>query len=180
MTAILLGNLTLSCVCCCLIRAKNFNASFAAHTEHCTAACLRVNMNVKPVKMATVKEAGLLFAVGCITTMISSYHATYWWQQTYSPALTVWITVPCHLRVSAWPGREQWWRRWWLHILVLIGMYRMLYVRAFKLIRSYLSRDTAISIARCIVASRLDYCNRSLYDTSKCNLDRLQRVLNLP
>jgi len=31
----------------------------------------------------------------------------------------------------------------------------------------------------CIVATRLDYCNGLLYDTSNCNLDKLQRIQNL-
>ena len=36
----------------------------------------------------------------------------------------------------------------------------------------------AKSIATSIVGARLDYCNSLLYGTSKCNLERLQRVQN--
>ena len=36
------------------------------------------------------------------------------------------------------------------------------HIRALKHIRAYLSLDTAISAGVCIVAARLDYCNRNL------------------
>jgi len=53
----------------------------------------------------------------------------------------------------------------------------MLYVTAIfiyvPLNRPYLSSDTAISIAQCTVAFRLNYCNSLLYGTL---LDKLQRV----
>jgi len=54
----------------------------------------RINMNVRLVKIAKLKVAVLLFAVGFVTTVISSYHdMTSWWQQTqtyeHCAALTV-------------------------------------------------------------------------------------------
>jgi len=50
-----------------------------------------------------------------------------------------------------------------------------LHIHALK----HLSLDTAKSVAVCIVASRLDYCNRLLLGTSQRNLDQLQCIHNV-
>ena len=42
------------------------------------------------MKASKLKVIGLLFAVGCITTVIPTYQlVTGWWQQAYSSAVTV-------------------------------------------------------------------------------------------
>lgn len=52
------------------------------------------------------------------------------------------------------------------------------HLRAFRHIRQYLDQRTANTVACSIVASRLDYCNSLLYNTSQSNLHRLQRMQN--
>jgi hypothetical protein len=52
------------------------------------------------------------------------------------------------------------------------------HIHALKHIRHLLSYDLACQIACSIVASRLDYCNSLLYNTSAMNILRLQRVQN--
>ena len=52
------------------------------------------------------------------------------------------------------------------------------HIRALRHIRPLLSYDLACQIACSIVASRLDYCNSILYNTSVTNILRLQRVQN--
>ena len=52
------------------------------------------------------------------------------------------------------------------------------HLRALRHIRSALSDDTAITIGRAIVLSRIDYCNALLSGTSEANLERLQRLQN--
>ena len=52
------------------------------------------------------------------------------------------------------------------------------HIRALRHIRKCISTDNAKSIAVSMVSSRLDYCNALLYETSKSNIARLQRVQN--
>ena len=52
------------------------------------------------------------------------------------------------------------------------------HISALKHIRPLLSYDLANQNACSIVASRLDYCNSILYNTSEMNIHRLQRVQN--
>jgi hypothetical protein len=51
-------------------------------------------------------------------------------------------------------------------------------MRALRHIRPLLSHDTANELACSIVASRLDYCNALLFNTSAHNIDKLQRLQN--
>jgi hypothetical protein len=43
-------------------------------------------------------------------------------------------------------------------------------------IRHLIDRDTAVTLACSIVASRLDYCNSVLYGVTDANIVKLQRV----
>ena len=52
------------------------------------------------------------------------------------------------------------------------------HIRVFRHIRSFLTHETALSVARCIVLSRLDYCNSLLFRISKMNIHKLQCVQN--
>ena len=52
------------------------------------------------------------------------------------------------------------------------------HIRALRHIRPMLSVASANQLACSIVASRLDYCNSLLVNTSKHNIDRLQRLQN--
>ena len=52
------------------------------------------------------------------------------------------------------------------------------HIRAFRHIRNYPDSETAKTVARSIVSSRLDYCNTFLYNRSQANLEKLQRVQN--
>ena len=44
--------------------------------------------------------------------------------------------------------------------------------------KAYLSTDTASELTRCLVFSRLDYCNSILYSIPQQQQDRLQRIMN--
>ena len=52
---------------------------------------LSINMNVMVMEITKMKVLGLLFAVGCVTTVVWSYPVvTSWWQQLMNcPAVTV-------------------------------------------------------------------------------------------
>ena len=52
------------------------------------------------------------------------------------------------------------------------------HMRALKHVRPLLSNDLANELACSIVATRLDYCNAILYNMSKGNFEKLQRVQN--
>ena len=51
------------------------------------------------------------------------------------------------------------------------------HIRALRHIRPLIDRDTAVTLACSIVASRLDYCNSVLYGVTDANITKLQRVL---
>jgi len=51
------------------------------------------------------------------------------------------------------------------------------HTRALRHIRPLIDRDTAVTLACSIVASRLDYCNSVLYGVTDTNITKLQRVL---
>ena len=53
------------------------------------------------------------------------------------------------------------------------------HLRALRHIRPVLTNDMANSIAVALVQSRLDYANSLLYNTSSCNITKLQRVQNM-
>ena len=52
------------------------------------------------------------------------------------------------------------------------------HIRAFRHIRHCLSYETSCAVSRCIVLSRLDYCNSLLHGTSKDNIYKLQKIQN--
>ena len=52
------------------------------------------------------------------------------------------------------------------------------HIRSLRHIRPLINRDTAVTLACSIVASRLDYCNSVLYGVSDANIKRLQRTQN--
>ena len=52
------------------------------------------------------------------------------------------------------------------------------HIRALRHIRSFLTHDSAVTIACGIVSSRLDYCNSLLYGSSAENIQQLQRAQN--
>ena len=52
------------------------------------------------------------------------------------------------------------------------------HIRALKHIRPMLSSEVANMVACSVVNIKLDYCNSLLYDTSKKNFDKLQRIQN--
>jgi hypothetical protein len=52
------------------------------------------------------------------------------------------------------------------------------HLRALRYIRPTLDNDTAITVGRAIVLSRIDYCNSLLAGITEANLDRLQRLQN--
>jgi len=51
-------------------------------------------------------------------------------------------------------------------------------IRALRHIRPLLDKSVANTMACSIVSTRLDYCNSLLYETSKGNIQRLQRIQN--
>ena len=53
-----------------------------------------------------------------------------------------------------------------------------LHLKAIKHIRPYLSETTASSLIRCLVLSRVDNCNNTLYCTTNVQEGRLQRLMN--
>ena len=52
------------------------------------------------------------------------------------------------------------------------GLYKI------KQIRKFLSEKAADTLIHAFVTSHLDYCNSLLYGAPKCQIDRLQKVLN--
>ena len=52
------------------------------------------------------------------------------------------------------------------------------HIRALRHIRSFLTHDSAVTVACGIVSSRLDYCNSLLYGSSAENIQKLQRAQN--
>ena len=52
------------------------------------------------------------------------------------------------------------------------------HIRSLRHIRHLIDRDTAVTLACSIVASRLDYCNSLLYGVTDANIVKLQRVQN--
>ena len=52
------------------------------------------------------------------------------------------------------------------------------HIRALRHIRSFLTHDSAVTVACGIVSSRLDYCNSLLYGSSAENIKKLQRAQN--
>ena len=47
-----------------------------------------------------------------------------------------------------------------------------------KQIRTFLSEKATVTLVHALVTSRLGYCNSLLYGVPKCQIDRLQKVLN--
>ena len=54
----------------------------------------------------------------------------------------------------------------------LFGLYKI------KQIRKFLSEKTTVKLIHALVNSHVDYCNSLLYCVPKCQIDRLQKVLN--
>ena len=52
------------------------------------------------------------------------------------------------------------------------------HMRAFHHIRNCLSYETSCAVARCIVLSRLDYCNSLFHGAAKDNIHKLQTIQN--
>ena len=52
------------------------------------------------------------------------------------------------------------------------------HLRAISHIRQFLTLDLAATLSRCLVLSRLDYCNSLLFGISNLEISRLQRVMN--
>ena len=52
------------------------------------------------------------------------------------------------------------------------------HLRAIKHIRPFITSDLAATLARCMVLSRLDYCNSVLHNITQYETTRLQRVMN--
>ena len=52
------------------------------------------------------------------------------------------------------------------------------HMKAFRHIRPALDDETARDVARCIVMSRIDYCNSLYFGLSKKNINKLQRIQN--
>ena len=52
------------------------------------------------------------------------------------------------------------------------------HLRALSHIRQFLTNDMASTVARCLILSRLDYCNSLLYNITKHQQERLQRIMN--
>ena len=52
------------------------------------------------------------------------------------------------------------------------------HLRALRHIRPALSEETAVTVGRAIILSRIDYCNSLLTSTSESNINRLQRLQN--
>ena len=52
------------------------------------------------------------------------------------------------------------------------------HIRSLRHIRPLIDRETAVSLACSIVASRLDFCNSVLYGVSETNIAKLQRMQN--
>ena len=52
------------------------------------------------------------------------------------------------------------------------------HIKALRHIRPSLTDDIANTVARCIVVSRLDYCNSLLYGVPSTHLNKLQRIQN--
>ena len=59
-------------------------------------------------------------------------------------------------------------------VIVLILVVLVYYIH----IRSFLTHDSAVTVACGIVSSRLDYCNSLLYGSSAENIQKLQRAQN--
>ena len=52
------------------------------------------------------------------------------------------------------------------------------HLRALSHIRQFFINDMASTLARCLVLSRLDYCNSFLYNITEHQQERLQRIMN--
>ena len=52
-------------------------------------------------------------------------------------------------------------------------------IKKISVVRKLLDMDTVCIIMQALVISRLDYCNSLLMGSTKCQLDKLQRVLNM-
>ena len=52
------------------------------------------------------------------------------------------------------------------------------HIRALRHIRKCVPQSVALSIASTMVSARIDYCNAVLHETSKSNINKLQRVQN--
>ena len=52
------------------------------------------------------------------------------------------------------------------------------HLRALSHIRQFLTNNMASTLARCLVLSKLDYCNSHLYNITKHQQERLQRIMN--
>ena len=51
-------------------------------------------------------------------------------------------------------------------------------LRQIRSIRRSLPRSTLTMLISCFIMSKLDYCNVALVDLTRCDLDRLQSVIN--
>ena len=52
------------------------------------------------------------------------------------------------------------------------------HIRSLRHIWRFIDEDASTSVATALVSARIDYCNSLLYDTSKSNIDKLQRLQN--
>ena len=52
------------------------------------------------------------------------------------------------------------------------------HLRSIRHIRPLISLDLAASLSRCLILSKLDYCNSLLYNISQSELHRLQSIMN--
>ena len=52
------------------------------------------------------------------------------------------------------------------------------HLRALSHIRQFLTNDMASTLGRCLVLSRLDYCNSFLYNITEHQQERLHRIMN--
>ena len=59
-----------------------------------------------------------------------------------------------------------------------VSRYCHYHMRAFRHIRNCLSHETSCAVARCIVLSRLDYCNSLFHGASRENILKLQMIQN--
>ena len=55
----------------------------------------------------------------------------------------------------------------------------MLSFQRIKLIRRYLTKDTATTLVLGLVISHLDYCNLVLYGLPGCDINKFQRIQNM-
>ena len=52
------------------------------------------------------------------------------------------------------------------------------HLKNIRSLKPFLSQEALVKMAHAFITSRIDYCNSFLYGTSKCSLNRLQRIQN--